>query len=104
MANENMQPPLKTYSTGMAPAGRNDEPDTDPTRVSKALLKATGFKAEDVLAYNAATKTVVTTGGSKYRLDANGESAHHLSGPIAPKLTGQVDVEAEARRETAENR
>jgi hypothetical protein len=45
------------------------------------MLKAIGAKAEDVLAYNAEAKILVTKQGGKYQLTADGNKLKHLAGP-----------------------
>lgn len=66
------------------------------------LLKITGFKASDVLAFNSSSKVFVTRDGGKYQGNAKGTQVRHLAGPIPPALQKQLQAEVDAQQEAQE--
>lgn len=59
---------------------------------SKArIMKLAGIDAEDVLGFNEDRKTLVTSDGSKLKLDADGRTVSVVSGPVPAKLSGQAE-------------
>lgn len=69
------------------PAAADPQPSKKAESVEEklvnAFVKATGFKAEDVLDQSAIRRTVVTKDGGKYRLHKGGEF-RRISGPLSP--------------------
>ncbi len=70
-----------------AQQGSNSEGGNAKSRI----MKLAGIDAEDVLGFNNERKTLVTSDGSKLKLDADGKTVSVLAGPVPAKLSGQAE-------------
>ena len=89
----NPNAPNATAEDAAKAAPKNKDAGAEPKAAgagAKAkMLKAIGVKADDVLAFNAETNTMVTAQGGKYRLSADGKKLIHLAGPLPKAMEGE---------------